>query len=187
MQSFQPVQLTTDRLTLRPITEADTEAMYAIFSDPIVMRYWSTPPWENLEQSRESIARDIEALHTGDYLRLGIVQKDTNQLVGACTLFNFNWQCKRAEVGYALARSAWGRRFMGEALAAFIEYAFTELALHRIEAEIDPRNTASAKTLERLGFLKEGHLRERWIVNDEISDSDLYGLLGSDRGFQCWL
>jgi [ribosomal protein S5]-alanine N-acetyltransferase len=182
MQSFKSVQLTTDRLTLRPITESDTEAMYAIFSDPIVMRYWSTPPWESLEQSRESIARDIEALHTGDYLRLGIVQTGNHQLVGACTLFNFNWQCKRAEVGYALARSAWGRGFMGEALAAFMEYAFTELALHRIEAEIDPRNTASAKTLERLGFLKEGHLRERWIVNDEISDSDLYGLLGSDRG-----
>jgi RimJ/RimL family protein N-acetyltransferase len=181
MQSLKPIQLNTERLILRPVNELDTEAMYTIFSDPVVMRYWSTPPWENLEQSRESIAKDLEALHTGDYLRLGIAQKADDRLVGACTLFNFNWQCKRAEVGYALARSAWGHGFMGEALAAFIEYAFSELALHRIEAEIDPRNTASAKTLERLGFLKEGHLRERWIVNDEISDSDLYGLLSSDR------
>jgi RimJ/RimL family protein N-acetyltransferase len=182
MQPFKPIHLNTDRLILRPMAESDAEAMYLIFSDPVVMRYWSTPPWENLEESRESIARDIEALHTGDYLRLGIVQKADRQLVGACTLFNFNWQCKRAEVGYALARSAWGRGIMGEALLALMEYAFSELALHRIEAEIDPRNTASAKTLERLGFVKEGHLRERWIVNDEISDSDLYGLLRSDRG-----
>ena len=58
-----------------------------------------------------------------------------------------------------------------------MHYAFQTLDLNRLEADIDPRNKASARTLERLGFQKEGHLRERWIVNDEISDTDLYGLL----------
>jgi RimJ/RimL family protein N-acetyltransferase len=54
------------------------------------------------------------------------------------------------------------------------------MALNRVEADIDPRNHPSAKTLERLGFQKEGHLRERWIVNGEVSDTGLYGLLASD-------
>ena len=54
------------------------------------------------------------------------------------------------------------------------------MSLNRVEADIDPRNAASARTLGRLGFAKEGRLRERWIVNDEVSDSDLYGLLASD-------
>jgi len=49
--------------------------------------------------------------------------------------------------------------------------------LNRIEADIDPRNPASAKTLECLGFQKEGLLRERWIVSDEVSDTAYYGLL----------
>jgi RimJ/RimL family protein N-acetyltransferase len=66
---------------------------------------------------------------------------------------------------------------MHEALQALLRYAFQTLDLNRLEADIDPRNVASAKTLERLGFQKEGHLRERWIVNDEISDTWLYGLL----------
>ena len=69
---------------------------------------------------------------------------------------------------------------MNEALHALVQYAFQTLDLNRLEADIDPRNKASARTLERLGFQKEGHLRERWIVNDEISDTDLYGLLRRD-------
>ena len=58
-----------------------------------------------------------------------------------------------------------------------IGYGFGDLALNRVEADIDPRNTASARSLERLGFRREGYLRERWIVADEVSDSILYGLL----------
>jgi RimJ/RimL family protein N-acetyltransferase len=54
------------------------------------------------------------------------------------------------------------------------------MGLHRIEADIDPRNTASARCLERLGFVKEGLLRERWIVEGEVSDSAIYGLLQPD-------
>ncbi|WP_395824837.1 GNAT family N-acetyltransferase [Collimonas sp.] len=69
---------------------------------------------------------------------------------------------------------------MHEALTAFVEHAFERFNLRRIEADIDPRNGASAKTLTRLGFVKEGHLRERWLVNGEVSDTDLYGLLRRD-------
>ena len=57
---------------------------------------------------------------------------------------------------------------------------FIELSLNRVEADIDPRNAASAKTLERLGFVKEGFLRERWVVDGEVSDSGIYGLLRRD-------
>jgi RimJ/RimL family protein N-acetyltransferase len=66
---------------------------------------------------------------------------------------------------------------MHEALTALLDYGFHNLNLNRIEADIDPRNVSSAKTLERLGFTKEGHLRERWIVGEEVSDTFLYGLL----------
>lgn len=55
------------------------------------------------------------------------------------------------------------------------------MKLNRIEADIDPRNAASARVPERLGFVREGLLRERWIVGDEVTDSALYGLLRSDR------
>ncbi len=66
---------------------------------------------------------------------------------------------------------------MNEALRTLVDHAFGTLNLNRLEADIDPRNHASAKTLERLGFQQEGHLRERWIVGDEISHTAFYGLL----------
>jgi RimJ/RimL family protein N-acetyltransferase len=68
---------------------------------------------------------------------------------------------------------------MHEALKA-LTYAFDVLEFHRIEADVDPRNAASIRTLERLGFQREGYLRERWQVNGEIQDAVFYGLLRSD-------
>jgi RimJ/RimL family protein N-acetyltransferase len=65
-------------------------------------------------------------------------------------------------------------------MTAALDYAFVELDLNRIEADIDPRNEASAKLLERKGFVKEGYMRERWIVNGEICDTVFYGLLRRD-------
>jgi ribosomal-protein-alanine N-acetyltransferase len=66
---------------------------------------------------------------------------------------------------------------MHEALSALLDYAFTELDLNRIEADTDPRNARSTRLLERLGFSKEGLFRERCIVDGEVSDSAMYGLL----------
>ena len=117
---------------------------------------------------------------TGKYLCLGLEQVASGRLIGECSLFNLMEQCRRAEVGYTLAFEAWGQGYMNEALNSLLAFGFSQLRLNRIEADIDPRNLASARSLERLGFKKEGYLRERWIVSGEVSDSGLYGLLASD-------
>jgi RimJ/RimL family protein N-acetyltransferase len=97
--------------------------------------------------------------------------------MGSLTLFNLDFNHRRAEIGYALGREHWGQGYMNEALQAVLAYAFETLDLHRIEADIDPRNIASIKTVERLGFKREGYLRERWQINGEIQDAFFYGLL----------
>jgi len=176
MQAFEDLPLRTDRLVLRPLQETDADALFRIFSDEKVMRYWSTLPWTSHEPARAMIARD-QAQTSRDHLRLGIVLSQDERLIGTCTLFSINATCRRAEVGYGLGSFAWGRGYMNEALKALLDYGFRQLNLNRVEADIDPRNEASARTLERLGFTKEGYLRERWIVGDEVSDTALYGLL----------
>ncbi|MEP7100896.1 MAG: GNAT family N-acetyltransferase [Burkholderiales bacterium] len=180
MTPFDSLVLDSERLQLRPLVAHDAQALYAIFSDPRVMRYWSTPPWTQLAQAETRIADETEGMRAGRSLRLGLVRTSDDALLGTCSLFSFNEACRRAEIGYALARSAWGAGLMHEALQVLLRYAFGDLQLHRLEADIDPRNAASARSLERLGFVKEGHLRERWIVDGEVSDSALYGLLQSD-------
>jgi RimJ/RimL family protein N-acetyltransferase len=177
---FHQLVLNTPRLRLRPLVASDAGALFDLCADREVMRYWSTPPWTTLAQAEALIAADLAELPTGRHLRLALLPCDGERLIGTCSLFSFNLACRRAEIGYALARNAWGQGLMHEALVALVDHAFGALQLHRLEADIDPRNTASAASLARLGFAKEGHLRERWIVDGVVSDSALYGLLRSD-------
>jgi [ribosomal protein S5]-alanine N-acetyltransferase len=179
-RSFAEVTLQTDRLTLRPLAAPGAPALFTIFSERQVARYLSKPAWASIDMAHARIARDIDGLATGKYLCLGIFLTSSDALIGECSLFSFVEQCRRAEVGYTLGHNHWGRGYMNEALVALLSFGFSALNLNRVEADIDPRNSASAKSLERLGFKHEGHLRERWIVEGEVSDSGIYGLLERD-------
>ena len=170
-------ELDTPRLRLRPLQDADAEALFAIFSNPVAMRYWSTAPWTDIAQAQRRIADDAAEHERGQHLALGIVRRVDGRLIGRCTLFDLWPSCRRAQVGYILDASAWGQGFAAEAVGALLRHGFEAMDLNRVEADIDPRNTASARLLQRLGFSREGLLRERWIVDGEVSDSEVYGLL----------
>jgi RimJ/RimL family protein N-acetyltransferase len=176
MRPLSVPSLKTIRLLLRPLTEADVPSLFQIHSDPTAMRYWSGPVWNDEERGRAMVMRDMDQ-SLNDHLRLGIELAETSRLIGTCTLFQINDQCGRAELGYMLGSFAWGQGYMREALCAFINHAFAELNLNRIEADTDPRNAASLRLLASLGFVKEGHFRERWVVDGEVSDSAMFGLL----------
>ena len=169
--------LDTDRLTLRWITADDVDDFYAVYSNVEVMRYWSTPPLANKEAARKLIEEIQDGFSRQQMLKWGIALRTDNTLIGSVTLFHPDFTHRRSEIGYALGRPYWGQGYMQETLTAVIDYAFTVLDFHRIEADVDPRNTASVKALERLGFQREGYLRERWQVNGEIQDALWYGLL----------
>lgn len=179
MPSFEPFQLKTDRLTLRFLEPADAPPLFRLFSDPQALRYWSSGPWLHIAQAADNIEQTLKGYRDGSSLRLALLLPG-GELIGTVTLYAFDYRNRRCEIGYMLARPHWGRRYMPEALAALIGYGFETLALHRIEADIHPDNVASGRILEGLHFRREGHLRERWFVGGEISDSLIYGLLRSD-------
>ena len=180
MPSFSDVTLQTARLELRPMAAADADAIYAMRSDPVIQRYGSHPAWTDPQLAVDYIERDIQAMAVGEHAQFAIVRREDAAVVGTCTLYQLDAQCRRAEVGYVLLVSEWGKGYATEAVSALLDWGFEALALNRVEADIDPRNVPSARTLERLGFVREGHLRERWIVGGEICDSWIYGLLASD-------
>ena len=180
MPDFSDTHLRTARLLLRPLRPADAPQLFTIFSDPRVMRYWSTPPWPDLAPAHAMIERDLKAMAAGEYVRFGIERVADGALIGQCTLFSWSASCRRAEIGYGLAAGAWGQGYMQEALLTLLDFGFGAMNLNRVEADIDPRNLASARSLLRLGFRQEGLLRERWIVADEVSDSALWGLLRAE-------
>ena len=180
MTDFSQLVLPTARLVLRPLVPADAPAVYAMHADPVTLRYWSTTPWRDPALADELIARDQAAMAAGDCIRLGIERQADGRLIGLCTLFAFTLPSRRCEIGYLLHRDSWGQGFMHEALVTLLDYGFGVLDLHRVEADIDPRNAGSRRTLDRLGFVQEGLLRERWIVSGEVSDTALHGLLRRD-------
>ncbi|AWV03677.1 N-acetyltransferase [Burkholderia sp. JP2-270] len=181
MPLFEPVTLNTSRLVLRPLREADTQAFFEIWSDAEAMRYFSFAPMTDIEQAAERVARNLRTSAGGQDFACVLESRETGETLGECALFHANEQCRRAEIGFSLQRKYWRGGYMREAASAVIDHAFGTLRLNRLEADIDPRNVASARLLERLGFVREGLLRERWIVGEEVSDSALYGLLASDR------
>lgn len=180
MPTLTPIELETRRLKLRWMSEADTEAHYAVFSDPEVARYWSRGAWTELAEARESIEQTLANYASGDGLRLGLELRGGGQLIGNVCLFHFVDGSRRCEVGYALARAYWGQGYAAEALDALLGYGFDTLDLNRVEADIDPRNAASGRVLDKLGFKREGYMPERWIVNGEPADTVFYGLLRRD-------
>jgi len=177
MPAFDQLILLTPRLRLRPLATNDAPALLTIFSDVRVTQYGTMLPWQSIGDAHAMVDRDVHAMQLGERLRLGIERLDDAALVGTCTLFDLDPLCRSAELGYGLHPQAWGQGYMHEALMALLEYGFSELGLNRVMADVDPRNTASKKSLGRLGFIEEGLLRENCVIDGALADSALYGLL----------
>lgn len=173
-------ELRTRRLRLRAFEPGDVDAVHGIFSDAETLRYWSGDPVAGHDEARDLLAREIELGLSPDCVNWGIALVEGGTLVGKITLFALSRRNRRAELGYILDRRHWGRGLMSEAMATVLAYAFDTLDLHRLEADTDPENAASLALLEKFGFTREGHLRERWYVQGAWADSVMLGLLARD-------
>lgn len=168
------------RIRLRGLSRLDVDAIYEIFSDPAVMRYWSTTPLPDKAAAETLTEEIIHDVNQGKMMKWGVALNSNDRVIGTVTLFNIDLENGRAEVGYALAQAYWRQGYINEALQVLFKFAFEVLRLRRLEADVDPRNQASIRTVERLGFQQEGFLRERWHVAGEIQDALFYGLLKRD-------
>ncbi|MEX2304137.1 MAG: GNAT family N-acetyltransferase [Bryobacterales bacterium] len=169
--------LSTERLVLRNLREQDVEMVFEVFRDPDVMRYWSSPPMTGIAEAEALIRQIHDLFRAGTLFQWGIASRSSDAILGTCTLFHLDLTHRRGEIGFALGKQHWGQGIASEAVARLIALAFEELGLHRIEADVDPRNEGSLRLLERQGFQREGLLRERYQVGGEIQDAVFLGLL----------
>jgi [ribosomal protein S5]-alanine N-acetyltransferase len=172
--------LHTARLLLRPFVEADAHALFALHSNPRVTRYWDAPPWSDRTRAHRFIEVCRQTEQDGSGARLAIERLADGAFIGWCGVFEWNPDYRSATMGYCLDDAAWGQGFATEAASAMLQWAFDTVDLNRVQSETDTRNTASARVLEKLGFAREGTLRENCIVSGEVSDSWVYGLLRRD-------
>jgi ribosomal-protein-alanine N-acetyltransferase len=172
--------LHTASLRLRPFTDADADALFALQSNAQVLRYWDAPPWSEPARAERFIASCRQMADDGTGARLAIDRESDRAFVGWCSLTRWNSEYRSASLGYCLGDAAWGHGYATEAARALLHWAYQTLDLNRVQAETDTRNLASARVLEKLGFVREGTLREDCVVNGEVSDSWVFGLIRRD-------
>ncbi|BBC98534.1 N-acetyltransferase [Streptomyces rochei] len=172
-----PPSLHTARLRLRAFEDADVDDLFALQSNAHILRYWDSPPWTERSRAEKFIASCRRMEQEGTGARLAVDRVCDGAFIGWCTLNSWNPDFRSASLGYCYDDAAWGQGYATEAARALLDWAFDTLDLNRVQAEADTRNTASARVLEKLGFLREGTLREDCVVNGDVSDSWVYGLL----------
>jgi [ribosomal protein S5]-alanine N-acetyltransferase len=146
-------------------------------SNAYVLRYWDAPPWSERTRADRFIARCKEMEQEGSGVRLAIERTTDGVFIGWCAFMKWNPDYRSGMIGYCLDDKAWGQGFATEAAGAVLQWAFGTLDLNRVQSGADTRNRASERVLEKLGFVREGTLREDCIVNGEVSDDSVYGLL----------
>ena len=168
----------TPRLLLRPGFPEDAPALAGAIGDETIVRNLASAPWPYrmrdaeafLASPRDPILPSLLIFERG---------QGAPQLVGSCGLGRR--PSGAVEMGYWIARPFWGRGYATEALKLAVDFAFGTLGLARLEDDIDPRNEPSCRLVERIGFIREGLLRERWYVAGEVTDSAMYGLLAREH------
>ena len=174
----------TPRLRLRAFAARDLEAFLAYRADPEVARYqgWSDYTRADAEAFFSNQARaEFGAPDHGDqdqWYQVGVAERASDALLGDCAL-HFLGE-RQVELGFTLARAHQGRGYMTEAARALLGLLFGELEIHRVSARLDVRNLACAKLLERLGFRREGHLRQNVFFKGAWGDEYLYALLAEE-------
>ena len=169
--------LQAERLRLRPFTEADAEALFALHSDAFVLRYWDSSPWSDTARAQRFLVACRQVAEDGTGARVAMERLSDGAFLGWCGLTRWNPDHRSASLGYCLGAEAWGHGYATEAAGALLQWAFETLDLNRVQAETDTRNVASARVLEKLGFVREGTLRQDCVVDGVVSDSWVFGLL----------
>jgi RimJ/RimL family protein N-acetyltransferase len=177
--------LTTERLRLRPVRASDAVHLAERRSDPEVARHQTWIPPYPVDRA-EALIADHMAMDgpADDEWWMFTIADAADTAVFGDLVVKLSWAGRTAEIGYTLARSAWGKGYAVEAAEAAVAYLFEDLGVTRVEGMLHPDNTASAQVLERVGMLFEGHTRSSFWVGDDNSDDWLYGMTRDD--WEAW-
>jgi [ribosomal protein S5]-alanine N-acetyltransferase len=177
-RSFPTIE--TERLHLFEISKRHIPAMYQLFTDPEVTKFYHVLPVKNLNDMAVIIQMLKSKYEKAEAVRWGISLKNSDHLIGTIGFNNYS-KGHRAAVAYALMPGYWRQGYMTEAISAVLEFGFRKLNLIRIEAEVMPGNDASEKLLQKNGFRFEGLLKQWLIWEGKYFDINMYSILSENR------
>ncbi len=168
-------------LVLRQLSESDAVPLFAVIDrNRVYLRQWL--PWletsKNPDDTLFFIRTTLEQYANNDGFAAGIWYKDT--VVGTIGFHKVDWLNRSVEIGYWLSADYQGKGIVTKASKAFIDHAFNEWHLHRVQIRCAVGNAKSCRIPERLGFVKEGMQRQAEFLYDHYVDLIIYGMLENE-------
>lgn len=173
-------ELHTERLHLRKMKVSDSASLFNIWSDPEVTKFMNIIRFTDENQAIEMIHLLDELSQDNKAIRFSIIVQESNEIIGSCGYNFLDFENAKAEIGYDLAKSHWGKGYATEAISSLLTHAFSSLKLNRMEAKVDPENVNSIRLLEKLNFTFEGKLRQYERTGETFNDLNMYSKLASD-------
>jgi ribosomal-protein-alanine N-acetyltransferase len=165
----------TGRLILRPLVSSDITALKEWMPDKSIYTYWGKGPGKsekNPELMFEKGEKPTKSFH------LGIAEKESDKVIGDIWVYLIE-NDRMAQIAIRLSKPAQGKGYGTEGLSAMTKFCFENTELRRLWTQVDIRNTASCRMLEKCGYIKEGMIRQGKMVNTWC-DYYVYGILASD-------
>lgn len=169
-------EIATERFLLRKIVSTDKDVVFEGLSHPEVIRYYGVS-YHSFDAVQEQMDWYEDLLITQTGIWWAVCRKDDPRMIGACGFNEIQSEHRRTEIGFWLLPQFFGQGIMAEVVPAIIEYAFSHLHIHRIQAIVESENAASKKLLAKLGFAFEGTHRECEFKNGRFIDLDYFALL----------
>ncbi|CAN5213065.1 hypothetical protein BH23ACT9_BH23ACT9_11630 [soil metagenome] len=175
----------TNRLLLRRPHAGDVEALLARRNEPEVaaMQSWSLPFSPEQAEALVAAVAEADSLRNGEWGMLTVADDEDAVVLGDLA-FCPTWEGRAVEIGFTMARSAWGHGYAVEAVEGLLTRLWASDRLTRVHAALHPDNIASAQVLERTGFTYEGRTRLSYWVGEDNTDDLLYGMTRDD--LQSW-
>jgi len=174
-------ELQTPRLKLRELTDNDADVLFAMHSNVDNMKYDGIDHMTRREQALQLIAEYAKLRQQpGSGICWGICTPESTTLLGTCGFHKWNHAWNSCLIRYDLKTASRGQGYMHEALRCALGWAFSNMELNRVGAQIHPGNRAAVMVAEKIGFVREGLLRKAGYWDQEYHDLCKYGLLKNE-------
>ena len=172
--------LASERLILRKLTNEDRTKLFEIYTHEESALYDDWIPFTDIKEADDMIVNSVTSFSEKSEIRYGIIDKESDTLVGSCGIFGFDDWNMKCTLFYQVHHLERNKGYASESVRLLLDYAFSELEFNRLEAYITPGNDSSIRVLEKNGFVREGLLREMEFYKDRYWDGILMAILRKD-------
>ena len=169
--------LRTDRLTLRRLKQSDADDMFDYAKRQDVTEYLRWYPHQSKKYTSDYLRYVSARYNLGDFYDWAVIERESGKMIGTCGFTSFDLPHNSAEIGYVLNPDFHGKGYATEAAARVVEFGFSQLGLHRIEARFMRENTASLHVMEKLGMTLEGYRRDGMLIKERYRTIGICSIL----------